>query len=131
MCLYVVLLVNKSQYWLVWKLKATYILKPFVTLQDKWLRHEKSCFLMRNKSDLVMKNLSVLVLLDSTQPKISTLPAHSLVIVPKLCQSFLSRNFYKISHWNRQWHISVFELCHRPKKIENIFGSFVTWLTVL
>ena len=40
------------------------------------------------------------------------------------CKSFLSTNFHPISYLNSRWHISVFGLYHRTKKIKNVLWLF-------
>ena len=47
MCLYVLLLVNKSHYWLLWMegKKETCIVKLSIILQEKWVYHENYCLL--------------------------------------------------------------------------------------
>ena len=55
MCLYVVLLVNKSHYWLGQKGKmATFVVKPSVIIQEKWIYHINSFFLWK-RNDSVIK----------------------------------------------------------------------------
>ena len=44
MCLYIVLLVNKFQYWLVGSKYIAYVEKPSFVLQNKLIYHEKYCF---------------------------------------------------------------------------------------
>ena len=56
MCLSGVLLVNKYHYWFIWKYKmANFVVKPSVIVQEKWLCHEKYCFLCERETSLWYK----------------------------------------------------------------------------
>ena len=63
MCLYVVLFVNKFHYWVAGTKRTTYIVKPSLIVQEKWLCHEYY-FCMLKENDVIMKLFLTLWLLS-------------------------------------------------------------------